>query len=113
MKRIAIISLLAVFLTSNYAYAIIPIEELAQKIEKAKYQELTREEVEQLYVDLITSIDSEDFENQSIKIQGLESCLRSIVYYLLINAIVGQIFGQYTYIIRILLFLDVIDSCLF
>ena len=36
MKRIAIISLLAVFLTTNYAYAILTAEDLAQGMEKAK-----------------------------------------------------------------------------
>lgn len=113
MKRITIISLLAVFLTTNYAYAAFPVEKLYQKIEKAQTQELTREDMEELYNEVITSLKADDCANQSMEIQGLESCLRSIIYYLLINAVIGNVFGQYTYIIQILLFIDVLGACLF
>ncbi len=113
MKRIAIVSLLSVFLTTNYAYAAFPVEKLYQKIEKAQTQELTREDIDELYNDVIASMDSEDSGNQSIEIKGLESCFRSIVFYLLINAVIGNIFGQFTYIVQVLLFLDVLSACLF
>ena len=59
MKRIAIISLLAVFLITNYAYATLTSEDLAQGVEKAQQGELTQEEAEELYVALIFSIDWE------------------------------------------------------
>ena len=48
MKRIAIISLLAVFLTTNYAYATITTEEVAQKIEQTQYQKLAQQVFEEL-----------------------------------------------------------------
>ena len=60
MKRIAIISLLAVFLTTNYAYATITADELTQGIEKAQRAELTQEEAEELFVRLISSVDLEE-----------------------------------------------------
>lgn len=60
MKRIAIISLLAVFLTTNYAYATITAEELTQGVEKAQQGELTQEEAEELFVRLISSVDLEE-----------------------------------------------------
>jgi len=60
MKRIAIISLLAVFLTTNYAYATITADELTQGVEKAQRGELTQEEAEVLFVRLISSVDLEE-----------------------------------------------------
>jgi hypothetical protein len=60
MKRIAIISLLAVFLTTNYAYATLTTEDLAQGMEKAQQGELTQEEAEELFVGLISSVDLEE-----------------------------------------------------
>jgi hypothetical protein len=60
MKRIAIISLLAVFLTTNYAYATITGDELTQGVEKAQRGELTQEEAEVLFVRLISSVDLEE-----------------------------------------------------
>ena len=66
MKRIAFISLIAVFLTANYAYATFPIEELAQKMEQAQYQELTQEELEELFITFITSVDWENMESFTV-----------------------------------------------
>jgi hypothetical protein len=60
MKRIAIISLLAVFLTTNYAYAILTTDDLAWGVEKAKQGELTQEEAEELFIGLISSVDLEE-----------------------------------------------------
>ena len=60
MKRIAIISLLAVFLNTNYVYATITADELTQGIEKAQQGELTQEEAEELFVRLISSVDLEE-----------------------------------------------------
>ena len=60
MKRIFIISLLAVFLTTNYAYATITADELNRGVEKAQRGELTQEEVEELFVRLMSSVDLEE-----------------------------------------------------
>ena len=60
MKRIAIISLLAVFLTTNYAYATVTTEELSQGVEKAQQGELTQEEAEELFISLMSSVDLEE-----------------------------------------------------
>jgi hypothetical protein len=60
MKRIAIISLLAVFLLTNYAYATLTTEDLAQGMEKAKQGELTQVEAEELFIRLISSVDLEE-----------------------------------------------------
>jgi hypothetical protein len=59
MKRIVIISLLAVFLTTNYAHATLTTEDLAQGVEKAQQGELTREEAEELFIRLISAVDIE------------------------------------------------------
>jgi hypothetical protein len=60
MKRIAIIGLLAVFLTTNYTYAILTTEDLAQGVEKAQQGELTQEEAEELFIKLISSVNLEE-----------------------------------------------------
>ena len=60
MKRITIISLLAVFLTTNYAFATITADELTWGIEKAQQGELTQEEAEELFVRLISLVDLEE-----------------------------------------------------
>lgn len=67
MKRIAIISLIAVFLTANYAYATMSLEELAYQIEPT--QELTQEEAEILFVALLSAVDME-----SIDLEGINVC---------------------------------------
>ena len=59
MKRIAIISLLAVFLTTNYAYAILTTNDLARGVEKAEQGKLTQEEAEVLLIRVISSVDLE------------------------------------------------------
>jgi len=59
MKRIAIISLIAVLLTTNYAYATLTTEELSQGMEKAKRGVLTQTEAEELFIGLISSVDLE------------------------------------------------------
>ena len=60
MKRIAIISLLAVFLITNNVYATLTTEDLAQGVEKAQKGELTQEEAEELFIKLISSVDLEE-----------------------------------------------------
>lgn len=60
MKRIAIISLLAVFLTTNYAYPTLTSEDLAQGVEKVQQRELTQEEAEELFIKLISAVDLEE-----------------------------------------------------
>ena len=60
MKRIAIISLLAVFLITNYAYATLTTADLAQGVEKAQQGELTQEEAEELFIKLISSVNLEE-----------------------------------------------------
>ena len=59
MKRIAIISLLAVFLTTNYAYATLTAEKVSQAMERAQYGELIQDEAEELYVSILSSVDWE------------------------------------------------------
>ena len=59
MKRSAIISLLAVFLTTNYAYATLTSDELADAMEKAQNQSLTQDEAEDFFIGLISSVDLE------------------------------------------------------
>ena len=59
MKRIAIISLLAVFIITNYAYATSPIDELAQQVEQKCYQEITQEEIEEVFNIVMNSVDWE------------------------------------------------------
>ena len=60
MKRIAIISLLAVFLTTHYANATLTSKELAMGVQKAQQGELTQEEAEELFIRLISSVDLEE-----------------------------------------------------
>ena len=60
MKRIAIISLLAVFLTTNYAYATLTTEDIAQGVEKAQRGMLTQAEAEELFIRLISAVDLEE-----------------------------------------------------
>ena len=57
MKRIAIFSLLALFLTTNYAYAALITGDVGKKIEQAQYGELTQEEAEELFIQLISTVD--------------------------------------------------------
>ena len=59
MKPIAIITLLAVFLTTNYAYAALTTDDLARGVEKAQQGELTQDEAEELFIRLISSVDLE------------------------------------------------------
>ena len=59
MKRIAIIGLLAVFLTTNYAYATLTAKELTQTMEKAQHGELTQEKAEEFLITIINSIHPE------------------------------------------------------
>ena len=77
MKRSAIISMIAVFLTTNYAYATIPIEELSQKIETLQYQKLTQEEVENLFISIISSIDWKNKEQTLIFLESLPQLLEA------------------------------------
>ena len=66
MKRIAIISLVVVFLTANYAYATFPLEEFAERIENSQYQEMTQEEIEEIFVALLSAIDRVLVDRESI-----------------------------------------------
>jgi hypothetical protein len=59
MKPIAIISLISILLTTNYAYATFPTQELVQKINQAQYQKRIQEEVEELLFTIIASVDGE------------------------------------------------------
>ena len=60
MKRIAVVTLLGIFLTTNYAYATITADELILGVEKAQQGDLTQEEAEKLFVRLICSVDLEE-----------------------------------------------------
>ena len=93
MKRIAIISLIAAFLTTNYAYATIPIEELSHNIKKLQYHKLTQKEVESLIIDIISTMDLDNQEQtlffleslpQVLETQPLQGCFfESAIYSLL------------------------------
>jgi uncharacterized protein YggL (DUF469 family) len=66
MKRIAIISLLAVFLTTNYVYATLTTEEVAQKIEQSQYQKLAQQAFEELLFEYMINYMSDIEPQQSI-----------------------------------------------
>ena len=110
MKRIAVISLLAVFLTTNYAYATMPIEKLQQTLEKAQTQELTQEELEELYNEVTASIDLADFQNQSIETHQIDVCTYVIANWLAIGSMLGPFIGP---IVMFLLLPQVIGYCFF
>ena len=59
MKKLAVISLIIVFLTGQYAFASCPYESLSQTNEA---QELTQEEMEELVINLLSTIDNEELE---------------------------------------------------
>jgi hypothetical protein len=59
MKKLAVISLIVMFLTGQYAFASCPYESLSQTNEA---QELTQEEMEELVINLLSSIDMEELE---------------------------------------------------
>lgn len=66
MKRIAVASLVFVLLTTNYAYATFPIEELSQQIESTQdlpSRTVTQEKSEHLCIKLIDFIYSLDWES--------------------------------------------------
>ena len=100
MKRIAIISLLAVFLITNYAYATFPLEELAQTIEKGQHEELTQEEVDELFIAMIASVDWENPEVQP------DSCIsdltNALVYYFVLSYIVNPYIAGVLSVLRYL-----------
>ena len=73
MKRIFIISLLALCLTTSYAYATMSADEIAQTLEKAKHQVLTQDEVEELIFAIIALVDLEEI------MAGDYSSLESII----------------------------------
>jgi hypothetical protein len=60
MKRIAIISLIVMFLTGQYAFSSCPYENLAQTGSEA--QELTQEQAEEVLIELDEAINDGDME---------------------------------------------------
>jgi len=85
MKRIAIISLLAVFLTTNYAYATFNTEKLAQTIERAQYEELTQEEAEEFLIAAINAINPEILEGIETNQEAICYASAFIVFFLAIT----------------------------
>jgi hypothetical protein len=111
MKRIALITLLAVFLATNYAYAAFPIEKLYPKIEKAQTQELTQEDFEELYTDFISCIGADDIASQSIEIQRLDYCTAAIGYYTAINLLLISFLGEFAFVVTSPLLIEVLYWC--
>lgn len=70
MKRIAIISLIVMFLTVQYAYATCSFENIPT-IEEA--QELTQDQVGEIFIDLLCSIDLESFEEIDVNEIGMDN----------------------------------------
>ena len=66
MKRIAIITLILVFLLANYTYATFPLEKFAERIENSQYQEMTQEEIEEIFFAVPSSIDRLLVDRESI-----------------------------------------------
>jgi hypothetical protein len=99
MKRIVIICLLAVFLSTNYASATLTAENVTHFLEKAQLQELTREDVESFYNELMTDSNPAYYENQSKETQDLLVCLQALASYAWLNAILYPYFGTFTYIL--------------
>jgi len=63
MKKLAVISLIVMFLTGQHAFASCPYESLSQTNEA---QELTQEEMEELVINLLSSIDREELEQIAV-----------------------------------------------
>jgi hypothetical protein len=99
MKRMVIICLLAVFLATNHAHAIPSDAEVAEFVEKAEAQELTQEEVEAFYDELMTDSNPAYYGNQSKETQDLLVCLQALASYAWLNAILYPYFGAFTYIL--------------
>jgi hypothetical protein len=55
--------MLTVFLTTNYAYAAFPVGKFIQTMKKAQAQQLLQEDIEELYVAVISTIASDDVQN--------------------------------------------------
>ena len=66
MKRIAIISLVIIFLTTNYAYATFPLEELYGQMGNTLYQEMAQEEMEEMFIALLSLIDRVLVDRESV-----------------------------------------------
>jgi len=90
MKRIAIISALAVFLFTNYAYATLDTEKLAQTIERAQYGELTQEDAEEFLIAIINTINPELSEEIAANQQAI--CYLS-GFFVIILALIAIFFG--------------------
>ena len=73
MKRIAIVSLVVVFLTVQFAYATCPLEEFSKRIKTSQYQEMTQDEVEELFVAFLSSIDWETLDWEVLVEQVIET----------------------------------------
>jgi hypothetical protein len=71
MKKIAVISLIVMLLSGQFAYAQCQCEELNLAIERAQRGELTPEEVESLNTQIINSI----LENKVEPTQGSLTCV--------------------------------------
>lgn len=69
MKRTAVVSLIIVLLSCQYSYATCPLVSFIQTIEDP--QELTQEEVEEIFAQLISFIDWEEFVKQVEEVNGI------------------------------------------
>jgi hypothetical protein len=99
MKRMVIICMLSVFLAANYAHAIPTDAQVMQFVEKAQLQELTQEDVESFYNELMMDSNPEQYENQSKETQDLLVCLQALASYAWLNTILYPYFGTFTYIL--------------
>ena len=97
MKRIAIISLIAVFLTANFAYANLSLEQLAEQIENTQYQEMTQEEAEALFITILDTMAT------NLSDESIEPCdLCSSLIEMFIIAVLGIPIGGFYFPVAIL-----------
>ena len=107
MKRIAIISLLAVFLSTNYAYATLNAKEVAQKIEQAHYQKGAEQEVEKLVFEFLSSYINSTNNSQLTpnNIVDLISFILGVVAYLInVGIYIFQVIAYLFYALMVGLF---------
>ena len=104
MKRIFIISLLALFLTTSYAYATLSAAEMAQTLEKAQHQELTQDEIEELIFAIIALVDLEeimagDYSSIESIIQPNQSIACVLLYLVaLLSFVIAMVYNYFYFL---------------
>jgi hypothetical protein len=113
MKRVAIISLLTLFLTTNYAYAAFPVKKFIQTMEKAQAQQLMQEDIDELYVAVISSIASDDVQNiESLQLLNTTYCPAAAFVYVIMATLL-QGYPLLFFFIMIPAILQLLSVCLY